>query len=242
MISELERALDLGEFVPYNCSWEFVRGLEEVKQKIDALVKDGQAERAISLYELFLSGCYEKADEIDDSGGNLGMFFEDLFCAWINARQKAKFDPAETVQNILNWMDNDNYGFCYEIERDMVKVLNKESVTLFEAAIKSRFEKAFTTVDQKKRKRVFDYPWGVRKNVAILKVIYVESKDTDAYLALCEKTGITPKDCENIANLYKVKRKYQDALSWVKKGLRLEKKDNWGNQSSFLFFPASSLF
>ena len=126
-----------------------------MKHKIDALVKDGQAERAVSLYEIFLSGCYEKADEIDDSGGNLGMFFEDLFCAWINARQKAKYDPAETVQNILKWMDNDDYGFCYEIERDMVKVLNKKSVKLFEAAIKSRFEKAFAYGGQKRMQADF---------------------------------------------------------------------------------------
>ena len=109
LISVLESALDLGEFVSYNRSWDFMKDLEDVKHKIDALVKDGQAERAVSLYKLFLSGCYEKADEIDDSSGNLGMFFEDLFCAWINARQKAKYDPAETVQNILRWMDNDNY-------------------------------------------------------------------------------------------------------------------------------------
>jgi hypothetical protein len=68
LISALECALDLGEFIPYNRSWDFVRGLEEVKHKIDTLVKDGQAERAVSLYEIFLSGCYEKADEIDDSG------------------------------------------------------------------------------------------------------------------------------------------------------------------------------
>jgi hypothetical protein len=68
LISALEGALDLGEFIPYNRSWDFVRGLEEVKHKIDTLVKDGQAERAVSLYEIFLSGCYEKADEIDDSG------------------------------------------------------------------------------------------------------------------------------------------------------------------------------
>jgi hypothetical protein len=125
LISALECALDLGEFIPYNRSWDFVRGLEEVKHKIDTLVKDGQAERAVSLYEIFLSGCYEKADEIDDSGGNLGMFFE--------------------------------------------------------------------------------------------------SKDTHAYLALCERTGTTPKDCENIANIYKVKRKYQDALNWDEKGLKYGK-------------------
>ena len=233
LISVLESALDLGEFVSYNRSWDFMKDLEDVKHKIDALVKDGQAERAVSLYKLFLSGCYEKADEIDDSGGNLGMFFEDLFCAWINARQKAKYNSAETIQNILRWMDNDDYGFCYEIERTAVKVLNKESVRLFEAAIKSRFEKAFSTIVPKKIQRVFDYPLEVRKNVSILKVIYVESKNTNAYLALCEKTGTTPTDCEKIANIYKVKRKYQDALSWVEKGLKLEKKGNWGNQSSF---------
>ncbi|MGD8211641.1 MAG: hypothetical protein PVF32_17395, partial [Desulfobacterales bacterium] len=57
-LSVLEHALDLGEFISYNLAWEFVQNLEEVKQKIDALVEDGQAERAVSLYEIFLSGCY----------------------------------------------------------------------------------------------------------------------------------------------------------------------------------------
>lgn len=52
LISELEGALDLGEFISYNRSWDFVRSLEEVKHKIDALVKEGQAERAVSLYEI----------------------------------------------------------------------------------------------------------------------------------------------------------------------------------------------
>jgi hypothetical protein len=36
LISVLERALDLGEFISYNRSWDFVRGLEDVKHKIDA--------------------------------------------------------------------------------------------------------------------------------------------------------------------------------------------------------------
>jgi len=36
LISELEKAIDLGEFKSYNRSWDFVRGLEDVKHKIDA--------------------------------------------------------------------------------------------------------------------------------------------------------------------------------------------------------------
>ena len=88
------------------------------------------------------------------------------------------------------------------------------------------------TVDKRECKRIFDYPMEVRKNISILKVIYVELKDTNAYLALCEKTGTTPNDCENIANIYKVKGNYQEALNWVEKGLELEENGKWGNQSS----------
>ena len=112
-------------------------------------------------------------------------------------------------------------------------MLNKESVRLFEAAIKFRFEKAFASVDESKCKRISDYPIEVRENISKLKVIYAESKNTNAYLALCEKTGTSPTDCENIANIFRMKRKYQDALSWIDKGLKLEEKGNWGNQSSF---------
>ena len=54
LISVLESALDLGEFVSYNRSWDFMKDLEDVKHKIDALVKDGEAEHAVSLYKLFL--------------------------------------------------------------------------------------------------------------------------------------------------------------------------------------------
>lgn len=100
-ISEIEHALNFGEFITYDRSWDFVQTLENEKHKVDNLVRDGQAERAVSLYEIFLAGCYEKVNEIDDSGGNLGMFFQDLFCSWIKAREKAKYNPAETVQNIL---------------------------------------------------------------------------------------------------------------------------------------------
>ena len=36
-------------------------------------MESGEADRTVRLYEMFLSGCYEKVEEVDDSGGNLGM-------------------------------------------------------------------------------------------------------------------------------------------------------------------------
>jgi poly-beta-hydroxyalkanoate depolymerase len=39
------------------------------------------------MYETFIAACYEKADEVDDSAGYLGMFGGSLFARWVTARQ-----------------------------------------------------------------------------------------------------------------------------------------------------------
>jgi len=114
-----------------------------LKGKIDALVEHGQAQDAVSLYEVFFAGCYEKAEELDDSGGNLGMFAQELFISWIKARQKAKCSDDETVKYILKWMDKDDYGFCYDIEKNVVKALNKNGFLLFRKHFQDRLETAF---------------------------------------------------------------------------------------------------
>jgi len=228
----IERALEMGQFISYGRSSAFVTQLEDAKSSIDALVANGETRRAVGLYELFLSGCYEKAEEIDDSGGNLSVFFQELFISWIDARQQAGCQPDETVRQILRWMDNDDYGFCYRIEEDVAKVLNKASFTLFRNHFQDQFNAAFAPFRAQEPKYIYDYPAMVHRTAAVLKALCVAKKDAKAYQALCDVTLAAPKDCENIATLLKVKRRFADALAWVKKGLALEGERRWGNQSS----------
>ena len=122
--SAIEKALRPGDYIDYNSSWSFVSDVEKVKNRIDNFVKIEPA-RAIDLIETFIAACYEKAEEIDDSSGSFGDFVEELFCSWINARQKADFDAKETVDRLLVWMYNDDYGFTYHLERNLSKILNK---------------------------------------------------------------------------------------------------------------------
>src|SRR3990167_3993953 len=96
LLSVIEQSLDCGRFIPYRANWTFVEGLECVKSQIDNLLKQGDAARAVSLYELFMAGSYDKMEELDDSSGNMGMFFEELFCSWVTARQNANLKPEET--------------------------------------------------------------------------------------------------------------------------------------------------
>jgi len=233
LVKMIEQALAPGRFISYGQSWQFVEQLEEAKNAVDALAKCGEAKRAVSLYELFLAGCYEKIEEADDSGGSLGMFFEELFISWIKARQKAGGDPEETVKQILRWMESDDYGFCYQIESQVAEILNKEGLQLFCKHFEDQFEQAFAPYSGQEPKRIHDYPSTVYMTATVLKNIYVARKNVRSYLALCERTRPSPQDCENIATLYKAKRKPADALAWVEKGLAIEKEHQWGNQSSY---------
>ena len=75
---EIETALQPGYFIKYGAGWSFVEGLERVEEEVAKLVRSAPA-RAAALYETFLAGCYEKAEELDDSSGNFGMFVDRLF-------------------------------------------------------------------------------------------------------------------------------------------------------------------
>ena len=233
LIEQIEEALSPDTFISYGNVGAFIDDLERVKDNIDALLQDGKAKQAVTLYEIFLSGCYEKADETDDSGGSLGMFFEELFCSWIEARQKAKYDAKETIDQVLKWMENDDYGFCFNIEKSIVKIFCSNELEIFESSIRLCFDNAYRLESPKENKRISDYSYPVRKNADILKIIYTEKKDIKSYINLCEKLGVTPIDCEGIALLYKGINNFQEALIWVGKGLGLKEKDNWLNEDSY---------
>ena len=101
-------------------SWD---DLEEVEDDIAALVSEAPG-RAVGLQEAFLAGCYEKANEVDDSSGSFGMFVGTLFCGWIRARQAAGAASEETAARLLARMDEDPFGFCFELEKDLAGALD----------------------------------------------------------------------------------------------------------------------
>lgn len=120
----IEAALMPGRFISYNAGFSFVRNLDAVEKRLSECLSANPAQ-AVDLYEAFLAGCYQKADEIDDSSGTFRGFVGQLHCTWIKARQAAGADAEETATRLLAWMEADPYGFCHNLERDAAKVLTK---------------------------------------------------------------------------------------------------------------------
>lgn len=233
LIQVIERALAPGTFVAYGRSWDFVRSLDDVKNRLDVMVKAGEARKAVELYETFVAGCYDKAEEIDDSGGNLGDFFRWLFVSWIDARQRAGCPAEDTVRCVLRWIDRDNYGFCHDIEGAVAKALDRCGLALFKAHFEQELDVAFAPFKASAPQCIHDYPWAVRKPVHALKAVYLARNDLRSYTTLCERFLVSPKDCANIARLCEAKKRPVDALAWVERGLAAEQDRNWGNEASY---------
>jgi hypothetical protein len=191
--------------------FSFVSALKKVAADIQKLIPV-QAARAVTLCEAFLAGCHAKAEQLDDSSGNFGMFVKDLICLWIKARQADGADPDKTAATLLAWMDDDPYAFCYEIEKDTSAAFDQAGRTAFEKQVRARFE------------AVSEEPasWPYRRLSAVLRAIYVAQRKVLAYVEHAERTGLTPEDCLAVAKLLAV-RKPADALAWVERERALDR-------------------
>jgi tetratricopeptide (TPR) repeat protein len=224
--AEIEHALDPGRFVSDRGCFRFVDGLEQVTATIGQLVAD-DPERAATLYETFLAGCYEKAEEVDDSSGSFGMSAQSLISGWITARQAAQASPQQTTARLLAWMDDDQYGFCHRLEHQIAAVFDEAGLAAFIDQIRSRFEAADQATpasagsDQAdrdaRRRRAETTRWA-----EVLRSLYAAGGDLDAYVELAERTGLTADDCLTVANLLVTRGDPTQALAWVERGLQLD--------------------
>src|ERR1017187_7223992 len=182
MERQMEVALNPGAFIPDRACYSFAIELEEVAAGIGKLA-GADPVRATALYETFLAGCYEKAEELDDSSGSFRQFVGELICGWIKARQASGAEADETAAILLARMDDDPYGFCYQIEKDAAKEFDKAGLAAFERQIRARFEAASTA------KRAPGTPAGHqpeylrRRYGDALRTLYLAQKNVAAYVA-----------------------------------------------------------
>jgi hypothetical protein len=232
LISEIRRVLMPGQFFRRDEVSELVDDLEELNRKLEVLVKAGDSARSVRLYEVMLAGVYSKIEEADDEC-DLAWLFHRLACGWIRARQAAGQPSEETVGQLLKWMKNDNYGFCHDLEKVVVHVLDRNGRQLFIDHFQGLIRKAMPTPTSSATRAIFDFDNNVRLPALSLKQIYEALGDAPAFAALCGQFGISPRDCERLAKMEISKKRWASALEWVARGIALEPTRNWHNESSY---------
>ena len=229
---EIESALQPGVFVPDGASFSFTSGLEKAAGVLASRAQTEPA-RATSLYEAFYAGCLGKAEEVDDSSGSFGHFAGELLCGWVKARQALGADADETSARLIARMDQDPYGFCYQLEKELAHAFDSAGLSSFVAQVRARFDAATAATPASERPFHEQPEFICRWSAAMLRTLFRERGQFAAYRDLAEETGVTAQDCQELATMLLARRKAGEALSWVERGIELDQKTASGTSARF---------
>jgi tetratricopeptide (TPR) repeat protein len=99
--------------------------------------------------------------------------------------------------------------------------LDKAGLAAFERAVRTLFETKDSAGQARRR-------WG-----EVLRAIYAQQQDVPAYIAVCEHTDFSAQDGLVIALIHKTQGSFTDALSWVERGLLLDKKKPYESPAGY---------
>ncbi len=219
----IENVLMLGTFIAWNetsvfCS-ELDRTLEELSAYADKNPKNG-----LNIFELFMGGCLTKCEEIDDSGGDLGMFMDDIILKWTRCCETTGMSGENFVRKLSHWKKVDHYGFYSDIEMTVIPVLGKNFRLALEETLIKRLEQIKIEANQKPDLDNTDQhktDYNCQSTISTIKKLYASSRNTKSLIAFCDEHGTNDEDCLNIATIFHSKKQNDKALEWAKKGLAL---------------------
>ena len=83
-------------------------------------------------------------------------------------------------------------------------------------------------MDERKRRKQPNPSYYVDRWAGMLRAIYSHRRDVRKYIDLAGRAGLTKADCHTIATIFQTKRKPNDALAWVERGLGIETAKYYG--------------
>ena len=228
----IEGAVGLGRFIRHYEESDYIGGLEDVREYLRGMSTDKRFHFvAAELYEYFIASCYEKIEEVETET-EFHSFVESLFADWIHVRQLSGCNAEDTLRLLSNWEQDDSYCLCIS-PGEAAKAMDRASRKIYKKHLYEKFEQSFVKEPQKDSVDFAQLSWNTRKSASALKDVYCVTKDANAYSKLCEKLETSPRDCENIANIFKEKRNYDAALQWIEKGITQGQQRDWRNQYSY---------
>jgi hypothetical protein len=117
-----------------------------------------------------------------------------------------------SAARLLAWMDDDPYGFCLGLEKDVAGVLSKAGLAALARQVRARFD---ARVPPGREALGLGPAYARRRWGEALRTLYFAQKDIAAYTGLTEETGLTARDCHAIATMLAARRKREEALAWA---------------------------
>ncbi len=215
----IDNAVDSSDgFVGYHEMYDYARGIEEVIDSVQALLKEGHAAEVIDITEHALEAVENAIHSVDDSDGYMGGLLERLQDLHLSACRKAKPDPEELARRLFAWELRTDWDTFYGASRTYAHVLGRKGLAVYRALAEAEWAKVPPLRPGGKEGDQERY--GRFRITHIMETLAEQSGDVEALVAVKERDLSAAYDYLEIAEIYKKARKHDLALEWAERGLQ----------------------
>jgi|GEM_PF-2147172 len=218
----IREALGRNEFVHYRSVSEHTNRLEEAAAGLKDLAQAGHPREAADLIEFLIDGASKKIEQLDDSDGIFSGFIRGLYDEWGRVWSAIQDrDPIKLAENVLQRLDDNNYGLADDLIPAMASALGDEGLNRLERSILPRYEKwrGSQNLHKENPKAYLEQSRALR---ALLDIADA-SKDVDRFIELKKESGLQARDLQEIAERLKTAGRLEEALYYVEQGLSADR-------------------
>lgn len=219
---QIREALTWHGFIERHEVSSFTQELQAVAGALRDLAQDGYPRQAAELLEQFIDRGIKRLEDLDDSDGAFGEFIMDLYADWGKAwAQVTDRNRPELAKKVLARLERNEYGLEDRLILAMTEALGEEGLAVIEATIRPKYEQRLAHPKPKADREDVDealFRWR-----ALLQDVADARKDVERYIELCQDGTLTAQDCLEIARRLKGVGCLKDALTWLERGIKLDK-------------------
>ena len=200
------------KFIDYRESGPFCDRLYAISEKAEKYLATQAPSLAVKLCQSLIEMDGKLFERVDDSHGDLGGFYYQLFDILDKALPLSSLSPSAIVDYITHIYSNDDYGHRSAIIDKLNHVLTPEVIEQFKQRLPEPSADILNRRGGKVEWKTFQ---SHAKQLSIHKNIADKEKNIDRYIHLCQLTGIDDKSRCNIASRLNHRFQSEQAIEWL---------------------------
>ena len=203
------------EFIGYRSMYDYSRGVDDLIQSLARLQADGFAAELVDLCEYALACLEDALGSVDDSDGQMSDIRDRLVSLHHEACVQARPDPVALAERLFERELHSDWEVFLGAAAIYADVLGEAGL----AAYRRRAEEVWATLPPLAPGDAGDQFFGRFTITYMMETLAELDGDVDGLVAVKERDLSAPYDFVEIAEIYSVAGRHDDALAWAERGL-----------------------
>ncbi len=212
----IDNAVNIRGFVDYASAYDYARGIEEMIDSVEDLLKQGYVAEVMELTERALAKAENAMGRIDDSDGNMSGVLERLQSLHHDACKRAQPDPAALAKRLFDWELRSEWEIFFGAAATYGDVLRDKGLAAYRKLAEAEWVRVPPLMPRNKDPEEYGRRFRI---TSIMETLARQSGDIEALVAVKTRNLSHAFAFLEIAEIYKRAGKHDGALEWAERGV-----------------------